>query len=397
MSLYASHLNWIDNEKRPMLGLLRKWAGINSHSFNLSGLGQTANSIIKAFSPLEAVTRTYRLPKHQRINGAGKIEQVPLGKALYFQKRPQANRQALLVCHMDTVYGQNKPVLTKGQRVLGPGVTDAKGGIVVMLKALQAFEKSSYKNKLGWQVLINPDEEIGSPGSASLLKKLAKSADVGLVYEPCLPNGNLVGERKGSGNFTLIIRGRSAHAGRDFFSGRNAIVAAAACVTRLNALSNPKKEITVNVGKIDGGGAVNVVPELAIVRFNIRLKKNSQQKYILGEVRKIIQAVSKRNGVKIRLSGKFSAPPKNLDKRSLRLFKQFKSCGKTLGMDIHWQPSGGVCDGNRLAAEGLPTVDTLGVRGGNLHSPQEYMDIDSLVKRAKLSALFLMRFANGEY
>ncbi len=396
MASNISILDWIDGQKGPMLGLLKKWSGINSHSFNLPGLEKNAQNIKNAFSVLQAQSNSFHLSPYKKINNKGTIEKISLGNALYFQKRPNAGKQVLLVCHMDTVYAQNNPIKVKGRKLVGSGVADAKGGIVVMLKALQAFEKSPYKNKLGWQVFINPDEEIGSPGSAELLKKLARSADVGLVYEPCLPNGNLVGERKGSGNFTLVVHGRSAHAGRDFFSGRNAIVAAAECTVRLSALSNAAKSITVNVGKIEGGSAVNVVPDLAIVRFNVRLKKINEQKNILNKIRQIIRTVAKQKRVSIQLAGGFSAPPKILDKKSLKLFKQMKSCGKLLGMNLDWQPSGGVCDGNRLAAEGLPTVDTLGVRGGHLHNPDEYMEIDSLTERAKLSTLFLMRYANNE-
>ena len=156
-------------------------------------------------------------------------------------------------------------------RIQGPGVTDAKGGLLVMLKALEAFERSPWANELGWEALINPDEEIGSPGSKLLLEKAARTNDIGLVFEPSLSDGNLVGSRRGSGNFVVMVKGRAAHAGREPHIGRNAINALAEFVVQLNSLPPGALGLTLNVGYIEGGGPVNVVPDRAICKFNVRV------------------------------------------------------------------------------------------------------------------------------
>ena len=158
---------------------------------------------------------------------------------------------------MDTVYAVDHPfqksVRIDDKILRGPGATDAKGGIVVMLVVLQAFERSPWAEKVGWEVLINPDEEIGSPGSAPLLIQAAKRNHLGLVFEPSLPDGNLVGARKGSGNFTVIARGKAAHAGRDPQLGRNAIDALARFIVALASLDDSGDATTTNVGSHPGG------------------------------------------------------------------------------------------------------------------------------------------------
>ena len=163
--------------------------------------------------------------------------------------------------------------------VNGPGVADMKGGLLVMLTALQALELSPNATNLGWEVLINADEEIGSIGSAPLLHDSALRNHLGLIYEPSMPDGTLAGARKGSGNFSLLIRGKAAHAGREHHLGRNAIAALATAMTALDNLNQHSDNITVNLGRIVGGGAVNVVPDLAICHFNVRTVTHEDQQF----------------------------------------------------------------------------------------------------------------------
>lgn len=392
-------LDWIEAQKSSMARLTQEWADINSHSLNLSGLKKISQKIQAAFKIFNEKIELWDLPPAEKVNSAGRIEKVPLGKAIYLRKRPRAKRQVLLICHMDTVYGEDhlprKAFLKNKNTLVGPGAADPKGGMVVLLKALEAFEKSSVKNQLGWQIFINPDEEIGSPGSCKFLKKLASQSSMALVYEPCLANGHLIGERKGSGNFTLVVRGRSAHAGRDFHLGRSAVYALARCIVEIHSL-NRRGGLTINAGQVEGGKAVNVIPDLALARFNIRVKKTDQQKSVLKMIDQVLKRIAEKEGVTIKRYGKFSAPPKPLDPKSLHLFKAIKKCARELGFDLNWEPSGGVCDGNRLAALGLPTIDTLGAQGGHLHSGREYLLVKSLTQRASLSYLFLQKFAQGK-
>ena len=145
-----------------------------------------------------------------------------------------------------------------------------------MLTALKALEASPLAGKIGWEVLLNADEEIGSPGSIGVIKQIAARCDLGLLYEPALPDGTLVSWRKGSGNFSFVVRGKAAHAGREFEKGRNAIVAASRLIDEIANL-NTDPEVTYNAGRISGGGPLNVVPDLAIGRVNVRVKTVEQQ------------------------------------------------------------------------------------------------------------------------
>ena len=307
--------------------------------------------------------------------------------------------QVFLGGHMDTVFGEKHPfqkTVQKEHILNGPGVADLKGGLVVMLHALLTLEKSDAAKNIGWEVLINPDEEIGSLGSGPLFKEAAARNLLGMVYEPALDNGGFAGERKGSGNFTVVMQGRAAHAGRDFAKGRNAIVALSEYVTRVNALNGTREGVTINPGVIRGGAATNIVPYMAVMRFNVRTSVMDDQVWMEAQLDEIAKNFAGREGFSHRIYGGFTRAPKKLDAKHLALYEAMKSTGETLGLKLGWQPTGGACDGNNLSAAGLPNIDTLGVRGGALHSDSEWMDTGSLVERARLSAAFLQRLAVGD-
>jgi glutamate carboxypeptidase len=217
-----------------------------------------------------------------------------------------------------------------------------------------------------------------------------------LLFEPALPDGGLVSERKGSGNFTAVMHGRAAHAGRDVAAGRNAIEALAEYVLDLRQLAQGIAGVTINVGHIEGGGAVNMVPDLAIARFNVRFHAQEERAALEEGLRKLTAKFNGREGYSLELHGGITAPPKLVDGRTRELMHLVSQCGKDLGLNLLWRATGGVCDGNRLAAAGLANVDTLGPRGGGLHSAEEFVFLDSLRERAKVVALLLMRMASGE-
>jgi glutamate carboxypeptidase len=400
MTDYLPYLQWIDRQERRMIDLLTRWANVNSGSRNLPGLNETLGLLEEEFTVLGGETERVELAPQQLDDSSGAAVQVPLGRPLLIRKRPTAPVRPLLCCHMDTVYSVDHP-FQKAVRVAdnilkGPGVTDAKGGLVVMLVALQAFERSPWAEKAGWEVLINPDEEIGSPGSAPLLIQAAKRNHLGLVFEPSFPDGNLVGERKGSGNFTVIARGKAAHAGRNPQLGRNAIDALARFIVGLASLADSRDAITTNVGYIQGGGPVNVVPDLAECRFNVRVTTTDYQESFEDGLKRLAEEINRTDGISLELHGGFTRPPKPLDAKTLKLLEQVATCGLDLGLSLQWRPTGGACDGNNLAAAGLTTIDSLGVTGGDIHSSEEYILLDSLVERAKLTALLLMKLAAGE-
>jgi glutamate carboxypeptidase len=274
----------------------------------------------------------------------------------------------------------------------GPGVADMKGGIAVMLAALKAVEASSIADRIGYEVVINSDEEVGSPASAPLLAQAAQGKRAALTYEPAaLPDGTLAGARPGSGNFGIVVRGRSAHAGRNPEDGRNALLAAADLALRLDQLK--RDGLSVNPSRIEGGSPSNVVPDLAVLRVNFRPRTPEIEADTQRAIDEAVAKVTAEREVQIELHGGFGRPPKPLTPPAEALFNLVKKAGADLGQQIAWQPSGGVCDGNNIAACGVPVVDTMGVRGGKIHSMEEFLIVDSLAERAALSALTVLRLA----
>jgi glutamate carboxypeptidase len=272
-----------------------------------------------------------------------------------------------------------------------------KGGLSVMLAALQAFEQLPGEKRVGYEILINPDEEIGSPGSAPLLADLGKRAHLGMTYEPAMADGALVDARKGSGNYSLSFRGRSAHVGRAFADGRNAVMAAAEAALALNALNGRREGVTFNVGAIDGGSPVNVVPDRAVLRLNVRAPDNDGATWAESEIARIAEAASKTDGVSAHLHGGITRAPKPVTPTQATIIAWTRTAGAALGLDLAFRASGGVCEGNNLAAAGCPNIDTLGPCGGNIHSDQEFALISSFSERAKLSFLLLVGIERGVF
>ena len=377
------------------------WSAINSGSRELAGLTQMRAVLSDALSVLPAATEVIALPDTTRITARGDPEAQPHGAALRVRVRPEAPIQVALTGHYDTVFAASHPFQTPVLRadglLHGPGVADMKGGIAVMLAALEAFETLPAARNLGYSVLLSPDEEIGSPASAPLLAKLGARAHVGMTYEPALADGALVDARKGSGNFSLAVHGRAAHVGRAFAAGRNAVAAAAAAALALDALNGVRDGVTFNVGAIDGGGPVNIVPDRAVVRFNVRVPGVEDQDWAMDALGEIVARAGARGGVVARLDGGFTRPPKPLNPALARLVSWTRAAGADLGLDLAFGPSGGVCEGNNLAAAGCAAIDTLGPCGGGLHSDEEFAIAASFAERAKLSLVLLAGFASGRW
>jgi glutamate carboxypeptidase len=382
----------------PMLDQVLAWAAVNSGSRNLGGLERMADLLADAFAALPGVLRLESPANVDAIDSSGRAVPVQHGRHLHLTVRPTAPVQLLLTGHMDTVFGtdhafQETRWIEDGV-LNGPGVADMKGGIAVLLAALKAVERSAVLDRLGYEVVINSDEEVGSPASAALLARAAAGKRAALTYEPAaLPDGTLAGARPGSGNFTMIVRGRSAHAGRNPEDGRNALLAAADLALKLDQLK--RDGLTVNPSRIDGGSPSNVVPDFAMLRVNLRPRTPAIEAETKRAVDTTVAAVAAERDVAIETRGGFGRPPKPLTLAAEALFNLVKQAGSDLGQSIGWQPSGGVCDGNNIAACGVPVVDTMGVRGGKIHSAEEFLIVDSLKERAALSALTILRLAGG--
>ena len=379
-----------------MLAHVEAWAGINSGSRNLDGLALVTDAIGAAFAVLPGEMARIEPARVEAVDASGKKFDLPHGQHLHLCVRPEAPLQILLTGHMDTVFAADHPfqALTwlDAGTLGGPGVADMKGGIAVMLAALQAVEASDGAGEIGYEVVLNSDEEVGSLASADLIASAARGKSAALTFEPsALPDGTLAGARPGSGNFSFTVRGKSAHAGRNPEDGRNALVAAADLALRLAKGVGPR--LSINPAKIDGGGPNNVVPDHAILRVNLRPATIEDQARAQSLIEASVAMVSAEHGVAIETHGHFARPPKPMTPELEALFGLVRQAGADLGQTIGWQPTGGVCDGNNIAACGVPVIDTMGVRGGSIHSMEEYLIVDSLAERAALAALTILRLA----
>ena len=389
-------LDWIDDQSNAMVERIVEWSSLCSGSEYPAGLDAMCSKLEAAFHTLSPSP-----PELVPLSMEGRPPETRT--ALRIHCRRNAPTRVLLAGHFDTVYDPQHPfqdVVRDGDNILrGPGVADMKGGLVVMLTALTAFEAlapPALRERLGWEVFLNPDEEIGSPFSRLHFAESARENHLGLLFEPALPGGKLACSRKGSGNFVATIRGRAAHAGRDPGHGRNAIRAAADFVVGIDDLNMRREGIFINAARITGGGALNIVPDAAAVRYNVRTLRPEDEEWVIDEVESIVERINAHEGIHVLIAGEFASPPKPATAESNLMLEDLAECAGQLGFPLEWEATGGACDGNKLAAAGLTNIDNLGPRGGGLHSPDEHILIDSLAERAKLTALYLCRIASGE-
>jgi glutamate carboxypeptidase len=393
MTLTATEHTLVESAAaRPMLAQVERWAAINTGTRNLDGLKTLAGLLADEFATLPGDLVLVSGDPVESVAADGSISTITHGDHLHLRVRPDAAMQMLFTGHMDTVFASDHPFQTmkwlEPGVLNGPGVADMKGGIAVMLAALKSIEASGAG--FGYEVIINSDEEVGSPSSAALIARAAQGKLAAFTYEPsALPDGTLAGARAGSGNFSIIITGKSAHAGRNPDDGRNAIVAVADLAVRLKAASGAG--FSCNPARIEGGAPNNVVPDHAILRVNFRPKTPADEGVARALLDQLSTQIARSHDVSIHIHGSFGRPPKPMDAKAEKLFGLVKECGADLGQTIGWKDSGGVCDGNNIAACGVPVVDTMGVRGGSIHSADEFMIADSLGERAALSVLAIHR------
>lgn len=396
-----SGLDRLDDEGEAIASRTEAWSAINSGSHELAGLARMRAPLLDAFAGLPGDVVEAPLAPSQRVRPDGELIEIDHGAAIRVQVRPNAPVQIALTGHYDTVFPAahpfQKPWRADAAILRGPGVADMKGGLSLMLAALEAFEAMPGEKRVGYEVLMSPDEEVGSPASAPLLAELGARANLGLTYEPAMADGALVDARKGSGNYSLVLRGRAAHVGRAFGDGRSAVLAAAEAALALGALNNMREGVTFNVGAIDGGGAVNVVPDKAVLRFNVRAPDAEGAAWAELEVKRVVAQAGAKDGLSANLHGGLSRPAKPVTPTQATMIAWTKQAGAALGVELRFQASGGVCEGNNLAAAGCPNIDTLGPCGGHLHSDQEFALIGSFSERAKLSFLLLIGVERGVF
>jgi glutamate carboxypeptidase len=339
-----------------------------------------------------------------------------LGDTVVGTFRGRGSVRVLVLAHLDTVFEPGtvaaRPFRIEGGRALGPGVTDMKGGLLAGLYALRAIrsagmaaakggmpstsdEPSGVGGVLPWLPLgqltfvANPDEEIGSPVSTPVIAELAPSHDVALVLECARANGDIVSARKGNLDLRLTVEGRAAHAGVEPEKGRSAVLEAAHKVIALQALNGRWPGVTCNVGVIVGGTRPNIVPPEAVLQIDVRSPSRSG----LEEAEDAVRAIAAHSTVPDTL-GRVEERSRHWPMEKLpaaaALVEIAVSVARELGFDLHDAATGGASDGNTTAGLGVPTLDGLGPIGGLDHSPDEYLELDSIVPRVALLAGLLL-------
>lgn len=297
----------------------------------------------------------------------------------------------LFLCHMDTVFDlgttAGRPFREEGDKYFGPGVLDMKSGIVILLGAMRAMQKSSLWTARPLTALFTADEETGSLHSRETIEKEASQAAVVFCMEPALPDGALKTARKGTGKITLLAKGHSTHAGADHERGRNAIVELAHHVITAQALTDYPSGTTVNVGVIRGGTRTNVVPDRAEAWLDFRVAVPGEVERLqrwADQVRPVIQ------GAEITVQLSVNRPPMPRDETMALAFEKAQRISREVGQDLKEGRTGGASDANFVAPLGVPVLDGLGAVGEGAHSDREFIFARSLIERAALlSALIL--------
>lgn len=365
-------------------------AKINSGSYNPDGLERVAKALVESVSRL--------LPSPPEFIRHPETSEL---LALRWQQSHPDTPHVLLNGHLDTVHGpessfQNCTYSEDRQTINGPGVTDMKGGLVILFAALQAFLKSELSQKLSWEILISFDEEIGSAKSRQLLENAARSNDIGIVFESSLPDGSLIRNRMGTGLITIEARGQASHSGRDFAKGKNAIVALSRLLNIVHDLNETIQGAIINIAKTEGGGPANVVPDRARADINVRASDVVAEQQVVSEIKSAAETISAETGCQITVSGGFTRPPKTSGPQTERLMQAWQQTANAFGEELKFKDTGGASDGNILQAAGLPNIDNLGARGNHIHSDKEYIECESLVTRSQLVASFLINLAAGK-
>lgn len=365
-------------------------AEINSGSHNPDGVNRCGERLADLLDAVKPDTiGQIPVPATPIITDAGGRGERAVGDAVSATKRPEAPVQICLFGHVDTVFPLDssfQSVQVDGRTLRGPGVADCKGGLVLAIEVLKHLDRVEWGQHVGWQFLAVPDEEVGSIGSKPLLRAAAERNTFGLGFEPALPSGGVAAARKGTLTGHTIVHGTASHVGRAHADGHSAILELAKLIVELESL-NHRSGVTVNCGRISGGGALNVVPDLAIGSFNIRVESEDDRTWAEQSFEQAVGTATSE----VELVWTSSRPPKVLDDDLTHMLSTLVEAAEDLGVTMVPENTGGCCDGNDLAAAGLPNIDSLGIRGGSIHSSDEFAHVDSIPERAAVVASLIER------
>jgi glutamate carboxypeptidase len=326
-------------------------------------------------------------------------------------ERDASGLTVILIGHLDTVFepgtSEERPFAIRDGRAYGPGVSDMKAGLLTGLHALAALRataaarqpEASDVSVVSWLpvgrlvFIANPDEEIGSPASMPVIREQAALADVALVLEGARENGDIVSSRKGHLELRLDVHGRAAHAGVEPEKGRSAVLEVAHKIVNLQDLNGRFPGVTVNVGVVNGGTRPNIVAESASIQIDVRALTRRDLEAIEAAIRVIAEA-SVVPDVSSTVEVVTRHWPMERTTSTARLVEHAVRVAAELGFDLSEAATGGASDGNTTAGLGVPTIDGLGPIGGRDHSPDEYLELDSIVPRTTLLAGLLRAIAS---
>jgi len=365
------------------VGDLASLVGIDCGSYTPAGVNRVADIVNGTLTELGA---TVERVAHVPSEGERQLGDLVIGRL------PGSGPRLLLIGHMDTVFepgtAAERPFRIDGERALGPGVSDMKGGLLAGLHALDALRSVDRRPSVTF--VANPDEEIGSPFSTPHIQGLIGEHDAALVLECARANGDIVSARKGIADYEVTITGRAAHAGVEPEKGRSAILEAAHQVLALQALNGRWPSVTVNAGVIEGGTRPNVVAASCRMELDLRAASSSEFELAAAEVEAIVSRPT-LEGVSATMRKAAFHPPMERTPGNARLAALAIAIAGELGFGLRDALTGGASDANTTTAAGLSTLDGLGPVGGDDHSADEWLDLSSVVPRTTLLAALIDR------
>jgi glutamate carboxypeptidase len=376
-------LDWLAAQKDAMLDLVRTLVDIDSGSYDKSGV-DAVGAQLQAFLAERGVA--FSVISNDRFGDAIRAQVDNVGGNA-------ANAPVLLLGHRDTVF----PAGEAGRRPFrvvdglgsGPGCCDMKAGVVVNAFVLAAFARFAAAPS-PITALFPADEEIGSPSSKALIKETARSARAVFNSEPGRPGGGVITGRKGGKFMRINVVGKAAHAGNNLADGISAIEELARKIVKLHALTDLPSGISCNVGTIAGGQTVNTVAPHATAELDLRFIHPEEGDRAMAAIEAIVaQANVPGTRASLEITGEFE--PLVASDASQRLFAHYAACARALGQPVEAMFAGGCADSGFAASVGAPTICSVGPIGGRAHSPEEYLEVDSIVPRAQALALAIMR------
>ena len=376
-------LGWLGEQQEAMVKLLAEVVGIDSGSYNKEGVDNVAARFARFFAEHDiAATVT---PGDRQ----GSIVRAEIGA------ERGANAPILLMGHQDTVFPEGeaarRPFRIDNGRAYGPGVADMKAGLVMHAFVMAAFQRFGGAG-LPVVALFTCDEEIGSPYSRKFIEAEARSARIALNAEPGRPSGNVVTGRKGGVFMRCEVFGKAAHSGSSFADGASAISELAHKIIALDKLTDLPKGITLNVGLINGGQSVNTSAPYAEGAVDLRFLNAQDRDAVMSRIEPIIETSTiAGTSAKLIVTGEF--PPLIPSPESQELLAHYQAAAGSLGLKVEGEFTGACADSGFSAMVGTPTLCGVGPVGGKVHTPEEYLEVDSLVPRAQAVALTIARLA----